>query len=58
MKYVPLNFELIKSPLNWVTIILMIAIGMFAFDEILRLLNINGGDCGCNRSLFPIAKSE
>lgn len=58
MKFIPLNFDLMKSPLNWATILLMIAIGAFALDEIFRFLNPNSTtDCGCRRSLFPVDQS-
>lgn len=54
-----LNWGLIKSPLNWLTILLMVVIGLFAFQEILRFAGAGttSGDCGCTRSLFPVPKS-
>lgn len=59
MKLVPLNFALMKSPINWMTVILMVFIAAFAADEILRLFGATPSDCGCNnRSLFPVKDVE
>lgn len=54
-----LNWGLIKSPLNWLTIILMVIIGAFAFQEVLRFAGAgtDSGDCGCHNSLFPVPQS-
>lgn len=54
-----LNWGLIKSPLNWLTILLMVVIGMFAFQEVLRFAGAGtaSGDCGCHKSLFPVPQS-
>lgn len=31
-EYIPINWGLIKSPVNWITVLLMLAFGAFAFD--------------------------
>lgn len=55
-----LNWPIIKEPLNWIIILLMVAIGGFAFEEILRFAGAGepGSDCGCHRQLFPVNNSE
>lgn len=58
MKYIPINFDLIKSPLNWLIIILMLVIAAFAFDEIFRFVSPETDNgCGCHKSLFDIPPS-
>jgi hypothetical protein len=37
LEYIPLNFALMKNPLNWLTLILMVTIGAFAVDALMRL---------------------
>ncbi len=31
-EYIPINWAIIKSPVNWVTVVVMLAFGAFAFD--------------------------
>lgn len=54
-----LNWGLLKSPLNWLTVLLMVVIGMFALQEILRFAGAGteSGDCGCHNALFPVPQS-
>lgn len=55
-----LNWGLLKSPLNWLTILLMVFIGLYALQEILRFAGAGdgSGDCGCHQSLFPVPNSS
>ena len=55
-----LNFDLMKSPLNWLIVLLMVFIGAIALDEIFRFAGVgtSANDCGCHKSLFPIPASS
>lgn len=47
-----INFDLIKSPLNWIEVMLMVAIGAFAFHEVMLLYNPSQNcKCGNNSGL-------
>ncbi len=35
--YIPINWGLIKNPFNWITIFLMVIVGVFAAQQIARL---------------------
>jgi hypothetical protein len=48
MKFVPLNFEILRQPLNWIIVVLMVFIALIAMDEIFRFLSPNDpSSCGC-----------
>lgn len=38
MDYVPINWGLIKNPLNWIIILLMVLVGGFAAQQVVRLI--------------------
>lgn len=40
--YIPVNWGLISNPLNWVTILLMVIIGGFAAQQVVRLVQQKG----------------
>lgn len=42
MDWVPINWGLIKNPLNWITIILMVIIAGFAAQQAVRLFQAQG----------------
>lgn len=43
MDWLPINWGLIKNPLNWIIILLMLIIGGFALDAILPHPNSQAG---------------
>jgi len=42
MSYIPLNWELIKNPVNWVIVFLMIALAGMALAAIMQQASGNG----------------
>lgn len=40
-----LNYTLLKNPLNWLTVVLMLWLACMFFN---LLANAKSGDCGCN----------
>lgn len=36
--YIPINWGLIKNPLNWITIVLMVIIAGFAAQQVAQLM--------------------
>lgn len=55
MKYIPINWEIVRNPLNWAIVLLMLAIAGFALNEMMRFLSPNSsGSCGCDKSQVPI----
>lgn len=59
MKFVPINFEILKNPLNWLVVLLMLTIAGFALEEIFRFISPgNASDCGCKNSRSPIPQSD
>lgn len=58
MNWLPLNFALMRSPLNWLTVFLMVYIGSLAIDQVLQLAGVDTSkECDCQRALFPVANS-
>jgi len=37
-QYIPINWGLVKNPLNWITIVLMVIIAGFAAQSVARLM--------------------
>ena len=42
MDWVPLNFAILKNPVNWLTVLLMVMIGMFAYHAVISSLGSFG----------------
>lgn len=42
VKYVPLNWGIIKHPANWVIVLLMVIIAGFALDQAIRYFQTQG----------------
>lgn len=38
MDYIPLNFNILLHPINWLTVFLMLAIAAFALDQLGKLI--------------------
>lgn len=38
MDYIPLNFAILLHPINWFTVLLMLLIAAFAFDQAAKLI--------------------
>lgn len=57
MNFLPINWPLIRNPLNWAIILLMVAIAGIALNEIFRFISPTGG-CGCNKSALSDIPSE
>ena len=39
VKYIPINWGLIKHPVNWLTILMMLIIMGIAFEQVYKYLN-------------------
>jgi hypothetical protein len=39
MEYIPINWGIVKHPMNWITIFLMVFLAFIGFDLALKLYN-------------------
>jgi len=61
MKWVPINWAIIGHPLNWVTITLMVILGMFALNLLLspwHVTDTSSDDINANATPGPFFGSS